>query len=346
VTRSDPDTRSPLLGDVGRRVLLRGLAGGFATVAAGALRRRPAAAQDSTPTGEGSAAPAATGPLPAHHFRLGQIALRVLDAGAFMAPASLPITNAPPLALAAALAKAKLSADGYPLPVHPLLVETAGQRVLIDTGVGSMTAFDAVDTLPAALAAAGIAPEEIDVVLFSHLHFDHSSGAIDAAGKPAFPNARYLVGRTEYEFWWGEPSLLELPFPDEFRQFFRETGKAPLLALHGKIEQIEPGDEVAQGVRVVDAAGHTPGHLAVEISSDGAGLLHVGDAASQPVLHLEHPDWFAGSDNWPAQSLTGRRQLLDRAANEELLLMTYHFPFPGLGHVSIDGDGWGWAPQA
>src|SRR4051812_47953410 len=115
VTRYDPNTRLPLRGgDVGRRVLLRGLAGGLATMTTGALRLRPAVAQDATPAAEGSAAPAATSPLPAHHVRLGQLDLRVLDAGYFMAPASLPITNAPPLALAAALAKAKLSADGYP----------------------------------------------------------------------------------------------------------------------------------------------------------------------------------------------------------------------------------------
>jgi glyoxylase-like metal-dependent hydrolase (beta-lactamase superfamily II) len=326
--------------DVSRRLLLRRLAGGglAATITAGALRVGPTVAQDSTP--------AATGPLPAHRFQVGQIDLRVLDAGYFIAPASLPVINAPPLALAAALAKAKLSAEGYPLPIHPLLIETDGRRILVDTGVGSITAFGAVDTLPAALAAEGIAPEEIDVVLFSHLHFDHASGALDAAGKPAFPNARYLVGRTEYEFWWGEPSLLELPFPDELRQFFRDTVKAQLLALQGQIEQIEPGDEVAPGVRVVDAAGHTPGHLAVEITSDGAGLLHVGDAASQPVLHLEHPDWFAGSDNWPALSLMGRRMLLDRAVTEDLLVMTYHFPFPGVGRVSTEGDGWLWEPAA
>lgn len=200
--------------------------------------------------------------------------------------------------------------------------------------------------LPVALAAEGIAPEDIDIVLFTHLHFDHGTGAVDAEGKPMFPKARYLVGQTEYEFWWGEPSLAELPLTDELRKFLRETAKAPLVALQGKIEQIAPGDEVAPGVKVIDAPGHTPGHLGVEVASAGEGLIHVGDAASQPILHLEHPDWFAGSDNWPAQSMMTRRTLLDRAAKENLLVMTYHFPFPGVGRVTIDGDGWAWQPTA
>jgi glyoxylase-like metal-dependent hydrolase (beta-lactamase superfamily II) len=322
------------------RMLTRRAFGALAAATAFVGRFGGSAAQSGSP----DASYAAAGPMPAHRFRLGDLDLRVLDAGAFMAPASLPVTNAPPLALAAALAKANLSADGYPLPIHPLLIETGGQRVLIDTGVGAITAFGATDTLPAALAAEGIAPEEIDVVLFTHLHFDHASGAIDAAGKPAFPNAQYLVGQTEYEFWWGEPSLIELAIPDDVRRLLSATAKAPLAALRGKIEQIAPGDEVAPGITVIEAPGHTPGHLAVEVTSGGEGLIHVGDAASQPVLHLEHPDWFAASDNWPAQSMLTRRALLDRAAKENLLVMTYHFPFPGLGHVTIDGDDWGWQP--
>ncbi len=82
------------------------------------------------------------------------------------------------------------------------------------------------------------------------------------------------------------------------------------------------------------------------MAAGGERLLHVADAATQAVLHLEHPDWFAGSDNWPVPSVLSRRQLLDRAAAEGLLVATYHFPFPGVGHVAKAGDGWSWAPAA
>jgi glyoxylase-like metal-dependent hydrolase (beta-lactamase superfamily II) len=284
------------------------------------------------------------GPRPAYRFRLGQLDLRVLDAGIFPISGGVIAGNAPPQALASALIKGNLPPGDFPFPVHPLLIETSGQRVLVDAGIGPN--HPTPGTLSTSLAAEGIDRADIDVVLFTHLHFDHATGAFDAAGKPVFPNAHYLVGRVEYEFWWDEPSLVELPLPDEIKRSLREAAKAALVALQGSIEQVEPGDEAAPAVRVVDAAGHTPGHLAVEVTSGGEGLLLVGDAAGQPVLHLEHPDWFARPDNWPVRSVESRRLLLDRAAAEDLLLATYHFPFPGLGRVAKEDDGWRWQPAA
>ncbi|MFP5372491.1 MAG: MBL fold metallo-hydrolase, partial [Actinomycetes bacterium] len=140
----------------------------------------------------------------------------------------------------------------------------------------------------------------------------------------------------------GGPSLAELPIPDDFTRLFREGAKGTLAALLGKLEQVEPGTEVVPGVAVVAAPGHTPGHLAVETASGGERLLHIVDAARDPVVHLQHPDWFFASDNWPAQAILTRRQLFDRAAEEGLLVQTYHFAFPGVGRVTKDGDGWLW----
>jgi glyoxylase-like metal-dependent hydrolase (beta-lactamase superfamily II) len=214
--------------------------------------------------------------------------------------------------------------------------------VLIDTGFGANA--PTTGYLLPALEAEGIAAGDIDVVLLTHLHADHFGSVADAAGKPAFPNARYLINRAEYEFWWAEPSLVELPIPDDFKTLFREGAKGALVALEGALEQIEPGDEIAPGVTTLAAPGHTPGHLAVEVESDGERLLHIVDAAGDPVLHLQHPDWFFAPDNWPGQEILTRRQLFDRAAQEELLVLTYHFAFPGLGHVRPDGDGWLWEP--
>jgi glyoxylase-like metal-dependent hydrolase (beta-lactamase superfamily II) len=200
--------------------------------------------------------------------------------------------------------------------------------------------------LLAALQAEGIAPETIDLVLLTHLHPDHVGGAVDDAGVPTFANARYLVGRAEYAFWWGEPSLDELPFPPERNQFLRHVGKEILVALQGRIEQVDAGDTIAPGITVVDAPGHTPGHLAVELASGEERALHIVDAAAEPSLHLGHPDWFLLPDLWPVRALQTRRALLDRAANEDLLVLTAHFPFPGVGRVAADGDGWEWLAVA
>ncbi len=324
--------------DVSRRALLGGVAaGGLAAGLGGVLRfAPPAAAQDATP-------PTTTmGPAPAHRVSVGQIEVIVLDDGTFPGPGNLFATNAPEAALVETLEAQGLDPNALNLGIHPLLVETGGQRVLLDTGLG---AFEPGGSLMDALAAEEIAPEEIDIVLITHMHTDHFGGALNSDGLLAFPNARYLIHGVEYDFWAAEPSLDELIVPDEFKQVFRQAAADALKALGSTPEQIAPGDEIAPGVTVVDAKGHTPGQLAVEVSSDGEGLLHIVDVAHVPEIHLTHPDWFMVADNWPAWSVTTRKTLFDRAADENLLVASYHFPFPGLGRVAKDEIGWTWTPE-
>ena len=332
-TTANPRLRNQ---DVSRRTLLGGLTAGSLAASLGAMLRfaPPAVARQSTPT--------VAGPAPAHRVSVGQIEVIVLDDGTFPGPGGLFAINAPEVELAETLEAAGFDPTALSLGIHPLLVETAGQRVLLDTGLG---AFEPGGTLMAALNAEGIAPEEIDVVLITHLHSDHFGGAIDADGALAFPNASYLINAVEREFWASEPTLDELVVPDEFKQVFRQAAVDALTALGSAPEQIAPGDEIAPGITVVDAKGHTPGHLAVEVSSDGEGLLHIVDAAHVPEIHLAHPDWFMVADNYPAWSVTIRKALFDRAAEENLLVATYHFPFPGLGRVTKDEIGWIWTPE-
>src|SRR5262249_4594128 len=161
-------------------------------------------------------------------------------------------------------------------------------------------------------------------------------GALDAEGKLVFPNARHLIGAAEHAFWSAGPSLAELKIPDEFKRVFRQTSLDGLRALGTTLEQIAPCDEIAPGITVLDARGHTPGQLAVEVRSEGEGLLHIVDAAHVPELHLTHPDWYMGADILPDWSVTTRRFLFDHAAEDNLLVATYHFPFPGLGRVTKD----------
>lgn len=319
-------------GDLSRRSLMRGLAGtGLAAGFGGALRFAPVAAQESTPT---MSLP------PAHRLQVGQIEVLILEDVIFPGPPSFFALNAPEAELAAELAEQGLTPDGtIDLSVHPLLVETDGQRVLLDTGIGAQ------GNLLNALADEGIAPGDIDVVLLTHLHFDHFGGATDASGAPVFPNARYLINGAEREFWAAGPSLEELAVPAEQNDQSRQGALAVLAALEDVLEEIAPGDEIAAGITVIDAKGHTPGHLVVEIDSDGERMLHLVDAVHVPFLHLEHPDWFMLADNWPAWSLANRKLLLDRAADENLLLATYHFPFPGVGRVTKDEVGWLWTDE-
>src|SRR5262245_39763063 len=272
---------------------------------------------------------------PAYRFRVGEIDVCVLDEGAFPIPGDFLAHNAPPQTLAAVLAASGRSPTGFLLPIHPVLIENAGKLVLVDTGYGPLAGALRPDAgkLAASMRAEGIVSTAVAIVLLTHVHPDHAGGAMDAAGKPAFPRARYLINRAEYEFWWAEPSLDALPYPAERKQFLRRVGKDVLVALGDQIDLVEPGAEIVPGVTIVAAPGHTPGHIALEVASGGERLIHVGDAAADPALHLQHPDWFLGPDYWPAEALRTRRQLFDRAASERLLVLTSHFPFPGLGRV-------------
>ncbi len=338
-TQSHRESSSPSrAGDLSRRALLRGMAAAGAAASLGGVLRfaPPADARQGTP--------AAASPSAAHRISIGQIDVLVLDDGLFQGPATIFAVNAPEVEMAEVLAAQGLNpSDMIDVSVHPLLVETAGQRVLLDTGIGLLNPVPG--NLLNALAAEGIAPEEIDVVLITHMHSDHFGGALDASGALVFPNARYLINSVEQEFWSSEPSLDEVIIPDEFKAQSLQAAVDALTALGGTLETIAPGDEIAPGITAIDARGHTPGHLAVEIASEGEGLLHIVDAAHLPEFHLAHPGWFMVADNWPAWSVTTRKALFDRAADENLLVSTYHFPFPGVGRVVKDEIGWVWTDE-
>jgi glyoxylase-like metal-dependent hydrolase (beta-lactamase superfamily II) len=196
------------------------------------------------------------------------------------------------------------------------------------------------------LQAEGISPEDIDVVIFTHLHVDHISGAADTAGQPAFPNARYVTSQADYDYWSAGPSLAEVYGSDVFKMFFRNSALGIIDVLGDRLERVEPPTEIVPGITVIPAPGHTPGHMAVEITSGEDTMLHVGDAAADPVLHLEHPDWFISFVSWPAQEMLTRREIFNRAADENLLVQTVHFAYPGVGHVTRDGDGWLWESES
>jgi glyoxylase-like metal-dependent hydrolase (beta-lactamase superfamily II) len=119
-----------------------------------------------------------------------------------------------------------------------------------------------------------------------------------------------------------------------------------LSGLGDRVELLDSEAEIVPGIEAIDAAGHTPGHLALSILSGSDELLYVSDAALHPI-HLEHPEWHPVWDFEPSQAIANKRRLFDRAANQHALLLAFHFPpFPSLGHVTKRGTGWRWDPIA
>lgn len=212
----------------------------------------------------------------------------------------------------------------------------AGRRILVDTGIGNgkkraAPAWHDLDTdYLRRLTAAGFSPDSVDLVILTHLHTDHvgwNTRRLEGAWVPTFPAARYLTARAEREFWAGHAM-------DEAReQMFRDSVLPVEEA--GLLDLVDvPGDglEVVPGVRLVPTPGHTPGHLAVELSSRGRRALITGDCIHHPV-QLAHPGIGACVDIDPERSEATRRELLRSLADTDTLLLGTHFAPPTAGRV-------------
>lgn len=226
----------------------------------------------------------------------------------------------------------------YTICQNILLVETGGKRVLIDSGVGQANPNDPGQLLER-LRAENITPESIDTVVLSHYHLDHIGGLVDSAGNPTFPNARLVVPSQEHAYWMREDILAGID-PS------RAAGLRQKFAAYAeRLTPMEDTADIEPGIRYVRALGHTPGHHAVHIKSGNAQLLHIVDAIHMPI-QLNALDAAPSFDAQPDIAIATRRALLARAESEKLLVMTYHFPFPGLGYVRRQGDLLDWEPYA
>lgn len=259
----------------------------------------------------------------------------VLDATAVYAADQI-FANAPRAELAPLLRPYSDDPDKVPGPYACLFIDTGRQRVLVDTGAGDLKPTSG--RLRQNLRAAGVAPEDVDLVILTHGHPDHIAGNV-AGDALAFPNARYVMGRDEWAFWTAEDALRTVPAS------WAAHARRHLPPIRDRVELIDREGEIVPGVGAVFAPGHTLGHLAVEVASGGDRLLYLSDTALHPVL-LQRPDWHSVFDMDRQQADATLRRLADRAADERLLVHAFHFPFPCLGRIERCGNGWQWRPWA
>lgn len=284
------------------------------------------------------------------HFSLGQLMCIAVGDGGLNYPIEAFFTNAPREEVEAGLDRLGLPTDRVFTPYTCLFIDTGAHRVLIDTGAGKLgaaapTMFPGIDHtttvtghLLERLTSAGIEPPTVDTVIITHAHPDHVGGTLDDAGSLVFPNARYVIGREEWDFWLSETAAAQAP------PVMVDIARRNLEPIRNRVELVGDGDEVMSGIRVMATPGHTPGHLALVIRSGGETLLHVSDVVLHP-LHLEHPDWVPTFDMLPAEAAASKRRTFDRAAAEAALVFGHHFPpLPNLGHVRKQRAGWRWEP--
>ncbi len=266
-----------------------------------------------------------------YHFAVGNIKLIVLSDGfENISEAELGDTfKSMPDEFAQAFGKLP---QPYPFCYNVLYLETGGERILIDVGLGAM-GKPQFGYLLERLEQEGIHANQIDKVILSHLHLDHSAG-LTADNLPVFLNAQIYLPRLEWEHWIGSGRA-----PAERTAILKGIFQPYLDRLH----YFEDGDTLAEGITVIALPGHTPGHCGFMIESAGERLLHIVDA-----LHFQtqvaFPDVSPFFDIQPDISPKTRRMVLEQLADEGLLALTYHLPFPGIGHVVRDTVSFAWKP--
>ena len=282
-------------------------------------------------------------PEGSHAFQVGSICCTVLTDGYDSYPTEWFFANADPRSVQATLEGRGMPGQSVLSPFTCLLIETGRHVILVDTGAGSASRTSGA--ICARLEMAGIRPQNIDTVVLTHAHPDHIGGAVGRGGRPVFRNARHVLSEYECEFWTSRrPDLNHLRVPHELRTAMAPTARTALDALRFQIETVDRETEIAPGVRLIPAPGHTPGHLALLVTSEGHHLLNLGDAAVHP-LHLEQPELENGFDQASAIAAATRRELLGRAVSEQMRLMAFHFPFPSVGRVAArEEGGWSWTP--
>lgn len=226
------------------------------------------------------------------------------------------------------------------LSINAFLVNTGTQLILVDTGARGL--FPTVGHLQDNLKAAGYNPTQVDLVLITHMHADHTNGLIDADGKLAFPNAQVMVATPEAAFWLDDATKAK--FPKELQPFFdMAKGAATPVQAAGRWKTFEPNAEIAPGVKAV-ATGHTPGHSSYMFESKGQKLLVMGDMIHVGSVQFAHPEVGFAYDTDSKPAIASRKEWFARAAKEKILLGGAHLVFPGLGHVRPEGKGYVWVP--
>lgn len=264
-----------------------------------------------------------------HHFQVGQLQCAILCDGYNEGDETRAKNLFPNLATGEVMQAIEENGVPFVMCINLLLIRTGDQTILVDTGLGGENS-QLLDTLQ----KEGVEPADITRIIITHCHRDHIGGLVGDDGALTFPNARYSMGRVEWEYWMDEIAKSDDP---------QMAQRIKLLPIEERLDQFEPDAEIAPGVCAVFAPGHTVGHMGLLLESGGERLLHIVDATHLAV-QAAHPEWSPAFDKQPDVSAQTRRALFERAAHENLMMMGYHLPYPAIGRVTAQGDAFHWQP--
>jgi glyoxylase-like metal-dependent hydrolase (beta-lactamase superfamily II) len=309
--------------------------------AAGAATVLPLSGAHANGTPAGAQAPGF------YRYKVGDYECTSINDGARSFP--LPdkwVTNVPKDEALAAADAAYMPKGMVTVPFNPQLINTGSKLVLIDCGNGIAT-FEptkgAVGRTLQNLAAAGVDPKSIDVVLMSHLHPDHTNGIRALDGSMAFPNAEIMVPAKEWDFWMSEENASKAQSSEMMKNYFANVKKT-YTGIESKVTKYDWGKEVAPGITSIATPGHTPGHTSFAVASGSSKILIQSDVTNIPEFFLRNPDWHVAYDADPDLAQQTRHKFYDMAAAEKATVVGFHFTFPSIGHVEKNGKGYRLVP--
>jgi len=238
--------------------------------------------------------------------------------------------------------KSMIEGEALRIPVNAFLINTGEQLILVDAGTADAMG-PTMGRLPTALDAAGVSPDQIDAILITHMHPDHLFGVLDSGGKRLFANAELILPEVDNAFWFDDAAMNAAP--EQFKPFFLGA-RGAADAYKGNQTLFSGEEEILPGIRPLALPGHTPGHTGYLFDSGGETLVIAGDIIHMTAYQFDRPDWGIGFDIDSGQAAATRKSFFDQAATDKLFFAGSHIPFPGMGRVAKDGEGYRFVPAA
>jgi len=268
--------------------------------------------------------------------QIGDALIDVVSDGSLTLPGNFIFGPMPQDELAPLLAKYNQPIDQLTPPCNVTLLRSEGRTVLFDVGSGPDFAPNSGILLDS-LDALGIAPEDVTDIVFTHAHPDHLWGLLDDFDDPLFPEASYMIGKKEWDYWM-DPNTVDTI--GDARVPFAVGAQRRLETIEDNISFFTDGQEILPGVAARQSFGHTPGHMAFEVNSGSESVMIVGDSIGNHHIAFERPDWPSGSDQDQDVAAQTRIGLLDQLAHSKMQVIGYHLSGNGLGRVEKTGSGY------